>query len=168
MTLEIDMTNPAVRNLLGTDEPRIHKPGEAKRREMVQLAGDPEHGIHATTRLDTMKQEVLVTYKDFLLTFDVYVLPGEPIELHYICPRCRNKGRITAARKHIAFEPGESRPITLPDGKKTVTGGSLSIEPFECSWELPDAGEHKQGIRAGGITLCRLKLAVDNNVAKDA
>lgn len=169
MTLNIDMTNPAVRNLMGSDGSHIVDPGEQKKRqEMVQLAGDPEHGYTSTTRLDTMKQEVFVTYKDFLLTVDVYALPGQPLELVYVCPKCRKQGRITGDRKTIEFDPHASRVMPLPNGAKVHTGGALSVEPFQCSWEMPDAGEHKAGIRSGGITLCNLKIAIDNNVGKDA
>ncbi len=169
MTLSLDMTNPAVRGLLGADDSRLVTPeGEKQKREMVQLAGDPQRGYASTTRLDTMKQEVFVTYGDFLLTVDVYALPGQPIELVYVCPKCRHQGRITGDKKHVEFDPGASRTLALPNGARVPTGGDLSIEPFQCSWEMPDAGEHKPGIRAGGITLCNLKLAIDHNVAKDA
>lgn len=166
MTLNLNMTDPSVRTLLGADESDIAAP--RKKREMVQIAGDPERGFQSTTRLDTMKQEVFVTYKDFLLTVDVYALPGQPIELVYVCPKCRKQGRITADKKAIEFDPRDSRSMTLPNGAKVPTGGKLSVAPFQCSWEMPDAGEHKVGIRAGGITLCKLTIAIDNNVAKDA
>jgi hypothetical protein len=167
--LSIDMKNPAVRDLMGTNESGIVRPGE-KRRELVHLAGDPEgdRGISCTYRADTAKQEVIVVYKDFVMTVDVYALPGEPVELHIICPKCRNKSRITAARKKIDLEFGAGKPIRLPDGRMMQTVARLSVEPFQCSWEMPGAGEHKPGIRAGGLTLCQLKLAIDNNVAKDA
>lgn len=165
MTLNLNMSDPSVRALIGADESSLATPGK---REMVQIAGDPERGFTSTTRLDTMKQEVFVTYKDFLLTVDVYALPGQPIELVYVCPKCRKQGRITGDKKTIEFDPGASRVMTLPNGAKVPTGGQLSVAPFQCSWEMPDAGEHKAGIRAGGITLCKLTIAIDNNVAKDA
>ena len=47
-------------------------------------------------------------------------------------------------------------------------GGRLSVEPFECTWEMPDAGEHKPGYIGGGITLCKLKIGISNNIARDA
>lgn len=165
--LNLDMTNPSVRNLLGAEESGVVKPGD-NRREMVHLAGDADKGFVSTTRLDTMKQEVFVTYKDFLLTVDVYALPGQPIELVYVCPKCRHQGRITGDKKAIEFDARAGRPMALPNGATVPSGGELSVEPFQCSWEMPDAGEHKPGIRSGGITLCNLKLAIDHNVAKDA
>lgn len=168
MTLNLDMTDPNVRSLLEQDAPRIAKPGEAKKREMVQLAGDPQRGYVSTHRTDTLKKEVFVTYGDFLLTVDVYNLGDQPIELVYVCPKCRHQGRITGAQKAIDFDHADSRPMKLPNGAVVPTGGRLSVAPFQCSWEMPDAGEHKPGIRAGGITLCQLKIAIDNNVAKDA
>lgn len=183
--LNVDLTDPSVRRLLAPEEgspivdPR--DPSARSARPMVQLAGDAAdptgrmagRGLMSTHRLDTGKIEVLVAYRgkvgDYDLTVDVYTLPGQPIELHMICPKCRHKNRITAERKQVAFEEKDARPYTFVDGSSMpFNGGDLSVEPFQCGWEMPDAGEHKTGIRAGGITLCKLTLAIDHNVAKDA
>lgn len=179
MTVDIDMTNPSVRRLMGSDEGRIAMPG--KRREMVQLAGDaPDptgrtnlRGLASTTRLDTSKLEVFVAYRgrmgEFDLTVDIYAIPGEPLEMHLICPRCRHQLRVTSAMKKIEFELGEQRPYTFVDGSKMPTnGGRLSVEPFQCTWEMPEANAHTPGLRSHGLTLCNLKLVIDENVAKDA
>ncbi len=167
--LNVNLSDPSVRRLMGTDEGGL----SSRKREMVQLAGDEQRGIQSTRRLDTAKVEVLVAYRGraghFDMTVDVYALPGEPAELHIICPKCRHKSRITAARKHIEFDSNDTRPYTFVDGSQMPTnGGRLDVETFECSWEMPDAGEHKVGIRSGGITLCRMRMAIDHNVAKDA
>jgi hypothetical protein len=170
--LNIDMRDPSVRRLMtGGEESSIARPGQ-QRREMVQLAGDEQHGLMSTRRLDTQKIEVLVAYRgrvgDFDLTVDVYAIPGQHTELHIICPKCRHKSRITGERKKIEFEQNDTRPYTFVDGSRFPTnGGRLDVETFECGWEMPDAGEHKVGIRSGGITLCLMKMAIDHNVAKD-
>jgi hypothetical protein len=178
--LEIDMRNPSVRRMIdGEEHSSIMNP--QTRRPMVQLAGDApdptgmsrNRGMQSTHRLDADKIEVLVRYRgrvgDFDMTVDVYALPGTPPELHIICPKCRNKSRITAERKKIEFDANDTRPYTFVDGSRMPTnGGSLSVEPFECGWEMPDAGAHTPGIRAGGITLCRMRMAIDHSVAKDA
>ncbi len=179
--LEIDMRNPSVRRLIdGEEQSSLVRPGQ-KKRSMVQLAGDApdptgytkNRGMQSTHRLDVAKVEVLISYRgrvgDFDMTIDVYALPGQPAELHIICPKCRNKSRITAERKKIEFDANAARPYTFVDGSSYPTnGGRLDVEPFECGWEMPDAGQHKTGIRAGGITLCRMRMAIDNSVAKDA
>jgi len=168
--LNVNLQDPSVRRLMGTDESGNVVPG---RREMVQLAGDENRGMQSVRRLDTAKVEVLVAYRgrvgDFDLTVDVYALPGEPAELHIICPKCRHKSRITAERKKIEFDQHDIRPYTFVDGSRMPTnGGRLDVETFECGWEMPEAVEHKVGITQHGMTLCRMRMAIDHNVAKDA
>ena len=127
-------------------------------RELVHLAGDPDTGMSVTHRLNHAKREVIVTYKDFVLTVDIYQLPDEPLKVHLICPRCHHMLSVSAERKHIEFDPNAH-----PE-----QGGRLSIEPFECTWEIPEADKHTPGILAGGLSLCRWRAAIDKNVAKDA
>ncbi len=178
MTLEIDLKNPRVRELMGADDPRLVQPG-TKKREMVQLAGDQLdptgrtslRGLGSTTRLDGGKHETLVLFRgrsaDFVLTVDVYALPNEPLQVHYICPRCHKQGRITQDAKAIDWSPTENRVLELPDGQKTRTNGVLSVEPFQCTWEI-GSDPHTPGIRAGGLTLCGQKLVIDANIAREA
>ncbi len=167
--LNVNLADPSTRRLMGTDESGL----ATRKREMVQLAGDEQHGMQSIRRLDTAKVEVLVAYRgrvgDFDMTVDVYALPGEPIELHIICPKCRHKSRITAARKQIEFNQNDTRPYTFVDGSRMPTnGGRLDVSTFECGWEMPEAGEHKPGVETLGMTLCRMRMAIDHNVAKDA
>ena len=162
-SLSIDMADPSVQEMLGTED-RVVRPGRS-RRELVQLAGDaPDptgqssfRGAQSTHRLNAAKEEVEVVYKDFLLTVDVYRHEGAPIQVHLICPRCRHASRITGDRKAIDFDPT----------RNTQAGGLLSIEPFECTWELTD-DKHTPGLIGGGINLCKLRLGITNNVARDA
>lgn len=128
-------------------------------RELVHLAGDMDTGLRSTIKLGGGKQEVTVVYKDFVLTVDVFALPDEPLCVHLICPKCHHALRISSDRKAIEFDPNR-----LVNGSR----GDISVEPFECTWEMKDAGDHVQGLIAGGITLCRWKAAIDHNVARDA
>lgn len=158
MTINIDMADPAVQRLMGS-------------RDLVQLAGDaPDptgigpNGMASTYRLNRSAiANPIVEYHpgraDYaIITCDVYAHPGEPMFLHLICPRCRNPLRIGADRKHIELEIGAG-----PNAQ-----GRLSVEPFECTWEAPGAGKHVPGLIGGGVSLCRWRAAIDNNVAKDA
>lgn len=158
-SLSINLADRRVQELLGQED-RVVRPGSA-RRELVHLAGDADapdgRGLSSTHRADALKEEVRVTYKDFVLTVDVYRHPGEPAQVHLICPRCRHQLRVTADRKAIDFEPTDN----------VAAGGRLSIEPFECTWEMGN-DEHHQGALFAGTTLCRWKVGITNNIAKDA
>jgi len=179
--LNIDLRDPAIAQMLGTD-PRVVATG--KPREVVQLAGDapdPTHlssarGLQSTHNLIAGKQEVLVLYKDLVMTIDVYAVPGEPLKVHMICPRCHKLGTISGDRKAIDFEPLAANPaqsdiVAMGEVPPTVRAmsahGRISIEPFECAWEIGD-DRHVAGSHHTGVTLCRQKLAIDNNRAKDA
>jgi hypothetical protein len=154
----INLSDPGVQDLLGDAAPSRLASGRPGK-ELVQLAGDPDHGMTVSHHLDRGKREVLVAYKDLVLTVDIYEMAGEPLKVHLICPRCHHQLQVTSDRKKIEYDPRAGDP------KK---GGRLSIEPFECTWELPTAGKHVPGLLAGGMSLCKLKLAIDHNVAKDA
>ena len=135
-------------------------------------------GIGSRTRLDGNKIEVLVSYRgrhgQFDMTVDVYQLPESPIECVLICPKChggqRGAGsRISSERKRIEFDRDHGRPYTFVDGSQIVyNGGSLSIEPFECMFEFDSNERHVIGQRAGGANLCRMRMAIENSIAKDA
>ena len=126
-------------------------------RELVHLAGDPDTGLASTVRVDKAKFETKVSYthgpKDFVLTVDVYLVPGAPPEVHLICPKCQHQLRVPGDKKAIDFD---------------IATGKLSIEKFQCTWEMPDAGEHVPGLISGGMSLCKWTAAIDGNVAKDA
>lgn len=175
--LSIDLQDPAVRSMLGGDGHVT--PGGAKKRELVQIAGDAvdptgttsNRGLQSTIRLDGGKQETLVLFRgrhgDFVMTVDVYAMPGEATQIHFICPKCHKQGRITSDQKAIDWNPVEHRVLSMPDGQRARTGGILSVEPFGCTWEM-GAEAHTPGIRSGGLTLCGMKIAIDANVAREA
>jgi hypothetical protein len=143
----------------------------------MQLAGDPATGLGSSVRLTAGKHETVVVYKDMLLTVDVYLVAGEPPVAHIYCPRCRKNLRIsnkaiefdplasnpalaTIAEMSHALEPSEARALLA-----TAQFGKLSVERFECTWELGDE-KHVPGVVHTGVSLCRTKLWISNNVAK--
>lgn len=171
--MEIDITSPQVQRLL-----RVSRAGEAvtdtSRRKLVQVAGDMDTGVLASTRLDSGKAEVLVYYRarDLWMTVDVYAVPGEKPRLHFLCPRCENALQIPGHKKDIDWDPLAANPLlstilASPPAdwdredvaylRARGARGRLSVEPFQCTWELPNSHE-----------LCRWRAAFDKNVAKDA
>lgn len=115
-------------------------------------------GMSITTRLTgTAKGHPKVRYqgggRTFILTIDVYEFENEPTSLHLICPRCHNALRITADNKALEYDP--SRNETM--------GGRLDVDTFECTWELPEGRRQEFG-----IGLCRWRVGIANNVARDA
>ncbi len=179
--MTIDLGDPTIRAMLGVDQPHLG----GTRREVVRLAGDvpdptgvsPDHrGIQSTHFLTGGKQEVVVVYGDVLMTLDVYALPGEPVRVQMICPRCHKHSTITSDRKRIAWEPASENPMRgtilelargLPELLRVRDFGCISIEPFECTWELGE-DRHVAGGLHSGASLCRLKLVIDNNRAREA
>lgn len=172
--MEIDVTNPGVQKLL-----RWNADGGAghlapSKKKLVHVAGDADTGVLASTRLDANKLEVLVFYrsKDLWMTIDVYKMPGEPVKLHFLCPRCEQALQIPGHKKDIDFDASARNPLSMtilasppPDWdledvkflRAAGANGELSCEPFECTWELPNSHE-----------LCRWKAAFDKNICKDA
>ena len=176
--LQIDLTDPAVQRMLGGG-PDV---ATGKRRELVQLAGDiPDpaglsrhRGHQATTILSGGKEEVVVVYQGMFLTVDIYRVPGEPLRAHLFCPRCHKHATVPGDRKAIDWDPAATNPMRaeiLTSGRPELVyladRGRLSIEPFECPWEIGD-DPHVAGALHTGGSLCRLRIAIENNRAKDA
>lgn len=177
MATGIDLTDPNVRKLLGDRDERIATPASGKK-QIMQVAGDMDHGIASRIDLTNGKTEVMVFDPKGdvpLLTVDVYALPGEPLKVHLICPRCRNHLTIPGDRKAIEFAPNDRNPrspsiIALgipPHMQEMAKLGRLSVEPFECTWEL-DAGKKVGSSEFTGNNLCRWRAAIDNNTVKAA
>jgi uncharacterized protein YbaR (Trm112 family) len=176
---DINMADPAVRRLLGKDDAdRIVTPGEVEQPKMVQIAGDMDTGITSTTRLDLGKVEVVVAAKDHVLTVDVYAIPGEPLKVHLICPRCKHQLTIDQSKKAIDWDPLKPSPLprslvsSLPrELQINAVIGILSVATFQCTWELEDEMQDKHKdvhIVAASGSLCRFRAAIDRNVLKEA
>ena len=130
-------------------------------------------GAQSTTRLTGGKQEVVVVYKDMFLTVDVYQVPGEPMKVHLYCPRCHKHATVPGDRKAIDYDPTAPNPQRteiLASGRPELMDhadfGRLSIDTFECPWELGD-DKHVQGAVQVGTSLCRLRIAIDRNRVRD-
>jgi len=177
-SLHVDLSDPHVQQMLGASGPLA-----SGKREVVQLAGDApdptgltDHtGLQSTHSLTAGKQEVVVVFGDLLLTLDVYALPGEPMRVQIICPRCHKHSTIRGDRKKIEYEarslnPQARRIHLLASSVAELAAismfGRLSVEPFECAWELGDA-KHVPGALHTGASLCRLRLVIEDNRARE-
>lgn len=170
--LSINLSDPNVRQALGMGDA-----ARGQRKAVVQIAGDAPDptgqtaggGILQNVHLTMGKQEVVVVYRDMFLTVDVYAIPGEPIKIHVICPRCHKASQICGTNKKIEFEPSSLNPmmprILETQDRELVRVGShgrLSVETFECTWEL-GGDKHVAGAVHTGASLCRMRAAIENN-----
>ncbi len=167
-SFSVDLSDPRMQQILGPAAPTAGK------REVVQIAGDEPSGVLARMSLTAGKREVVVVFGDLFLTVDAYAVPGAPVVLHIICPRCRKHSTISGARKRIEFEPTAENPqrsAVVGAGSKELAElakfGRLSVEKFECAWEI-GGDKHVATAMHTGARLCRMKLAIDNNRAVEA
>lgn len=110
---------------------------------------------------------------ELVLEADVFDGP-DGLYIYLICPRCLARGhtnqlRIRKAVKAFTYDaaaivppfPGWSRDQfarTYPQG----VGGSLSVEPFRCTWE-----EEPTLRRDHGLARCDWSVAIERNVVRD-
>lgn len=158
---------------------------QAKEKELVHIGGDvPDptgqssraRGVQTTYDLERTKfGEPKVRYKDragveYLLTVDVYKYEGAPLEVILFCPMCSEKGamhalRMSQGKKEIFYDPDYNPMVPWGEGGRPIElGGRLSIEPFGCTHEL-DATK-KVGV-VSSANLCRWRVIIDNNIARD-
>lgn len=185
-TLHVNLADPRVQRMLGDRGADLAtgNPTRTPRREIVQIVGDaPDptgltswRGAQSTTRLNAGKEEVLVLYGDLIMTVDIYRVPDEPVLAHIFCPRCHKLSTIRGDQKVIAFDPGAVNPVLQdirrmgslsPEILSVMAVGRLSIEAFECTWEVGDDRHAVGGVHTGA-SLCRLRIAIDDNRAKEA
>lgn len=89
---------------------------------------------------------------DFLLTGDLYKA-GEHWMLQIYCPVCS-----TPEAPHMLTIKSERKKIEFDANK------GVSVEPFGCTWELPELVGSRREFGAG---LCRFRVAIENNRAYD-
>lgn len=134
---------------------------DANHEDLEHVIGDDPD---VSSRLGSMSLQqsmlgrVRVRYRDKVVFCEVYQHPGEPMQVHWMCPRCHGGGkghmsRITGDRKRIEYDPKA----------QTEDGGRLNVEAFGCTWER---GEDRR--MEFGLGLCGLRLVIDNSVARDA
>lgn len=178
--LSIDLTDPRVQRMLRSDHPV--DAGASGKRPVVQLAGDVpdpsaithQRGLMSHTSLCSDREEVVVVYRGIFLTVDIYRIAGEPMKAHLLCPRCRKHLTVSGDRKAIAYDamiPNPMRAAILATGApelvRLAATGRLSIEAFECPWETGDATHVRGGVHTGA-SLCRLRIAIEDNRVMDA
>jgi len=180
MTLNINLADPNVRRLMGENDSRVV--GAPAKRELVHLAGDApdpygtdKRGLSSTVSLSRSAiAHPYVFYGDKVLVLDAYKADGEALKLHITCPRCGNNSMISSDRKDIeldlnALPPADKlRELPPHEQQEAAQGGRISVSVFECSWELPNAGAHRPGAFTVGETLCRWRVGISKNIAKDA
>lgn len=142
----------------------------AKTEEIYHVAGDvPDptgtglRGEMSSVNLDSKVAEVQIRYKDTIIFGDVYRYAGVPLRVVIMCPQCRNALTITQDNKEIDYDLAAAPQI----------GGRISIEPFTCPFEAPDAGAHRHRSGDGaqiitGMSMCNWRVGVSNNIARDA
>lgn len=143
----------------------------APAKELYLVAGDQPDPMGGSVRgqagqmnlTQTALGHPFIRWRDFLLVADVYKIAGQPMYVHIICPRCLNALKIGEDHKAISYEPDRPPKIApfLANAAVVNYDGSLSVEAFECTWEL---GPERRNFGTG---LCRWRVAIDDNIAKD-
>ena len=184
MAHDIDLRDPAVARLMGK-ESGIVSPGHVAPRKMTTVAGDMDRGLMSTTRLDLGKHEVAVlvrprgseTMIESVDVVDVYAIPGEPLKVQIVCPRCHHQLTIDGDKKAIDWNP--TAPCPFPQTLRSelepahhylaAMPGVLSVETFQCTWELEDQMQDKgKDIHIiVGDSLCKFRGAIDKNVMRE-
>jgi hypothetical protein len=100
-----------------------------------------------------------------VITADVYKLPGEPMTVHLICPKCENALKVSQDNKAIEYNKDERSRVaealkTLGEGFED--DGTISIEKFECTWESDPSSK-----RDFGFARCGWKVEIDRNIARE-
>lgn len=137
-------------------------PSPSSDREIYQIAGDPPvpPELAGGAPSDVRAAPTGVAYvfyqspwaaDPFILTVDVYALPGQPVKVHLLCPKCRKALNIDQTMKAMEWQP--PRAEDLPPPGFTQPGGFLAVEAFQCTWELTDQKEF-------GGELCRWKVGI--------
>lgn len=165
----------------------------ARSKEVFQISGDHNevgrtHGISGPDFTNSTLCKPVVLWRDRLLTLDVYALPGQPMYVILYCPLCQMRDpdnkrnmslRIMEDNKKIDLDvnripkfPGistEELVAQLGLKSKDELKGTISIEPFGCTWE-ESADQNKGGsMIAGGLitSCCNWRVVIENNIARD-
>ena len=124
--------------------------------DVIHIKGDEDRGYATDTRLTkTALGRPTYRYGDRFVTCEVYRDPvTKLLGVHTICPRCQNTLWIREPNKRIDYDAATN---------------TLSIEPFECTWELGRGTDATRNDRIiSGVGLCRLRLGIQRNVARNA
>jgi hypothetical protein len=130
---------------------------DPSKEDIFQVAGDADHGISTTARLNrNAAGQPQVRYSgklgEFIMEVDVYIQDGQTMA-HLICPKCRNALWIRTPNKQVDYD---------------IANDLLSCERSQCTWEM-GRSDATEGDRIDyGLGLCRFTFAIDKNRAKDA
>lgn len=183
--VDVNLNDPAVQRLMGTGSQSVVMPGSSQAKVMTQVAGDEDQGFTSTKYLNRGKQEVgvivrprnSITMIAGVATIDVYALPGEPVKLHLICPKCKHTLTVDGNKKAIDWRPTEPGPHAralrevLPAEHRYLADnlGVLSVHQFQCTWETEDDKQDNQkevGI-ISGRHLCKFKGVIERNILRE-
>lgn len=115
---------------------------------------------------------------EFFLTLDLYQPEGAPPYLLMYCPLHSHDSdtsiRIARDNKRFEYEPdrkprfpGYREEELLAGLELPSLGGALSVEAFGCTWEA-DPSFRRAGRGIGGFSICPFRVAIDQNIARDA
>lgn len=152
----------------------FHVAGDAPDPEGGRARGvAPGYELSQSAQGHPMLLYKLSTGQEIVLEADVYDVADKYIYL--LCPLCLARGRknmlriregIKAFRYDRLIDPptfpgwsDEQMRHAFPRG----LGGTLSVEPFECTWE-----ESPELTRGGGFEKCGWRVSIEKNVVKDA
>lgn len=131
---------------------------DPEKEELFHISGDEDHGIAYDANLTKTafaKPQIRYDgkYGRMVMTADVYRAGNGKFAVHIICPSCRHALWIKPEVKAIEFDKEKG----------------LSVETFECTWEKGRGTDETAADRIEfGVGLCRAKLAIDKNTARDA
>ena len=143
----------------------MNEPYDPKKHDIVELPNNfatATSGMGGYNLQKNADAQIWVSHpkSGMAVEVDVYLMPGEDheIQVHILCPSCRNSSMISSKRKNIEYTPAQ--------GKRPAV---LSVEPFECAWEKGRGTDATAADRMQfGVGLCRARFAIDRNVFKEA
>ena len=134
------------------------KPFDPEREELYHIAGnvpDPSGGsdrLGAQSSMDMTAGALahpMIRWRDRVIEGDLYDMGGKLV-LHILCPRCS-----TPEAPHALWVREREKAMEWDPGR------GLSVEAFECTWELPG------GRKEFGVGMCRWRVAIERNVARE-
>ena len=143
MAVTFDPSRETLEHLVG-DDPSLHT--------------GPTQSVRDLDMSRNALGKARVRYRDMMIFVEVYQHPGEPIQIHWMCPRC---GLLNA--KRMSSIRGDRKRIDFDARRNVEDGGRLDVETFVCPWELESDGRRMEF----GLGMCGLRLVIDNNIARE-
>ena len=125
------------------------------------ISGDFQHGLNVTHDLTgNADGKIQMRYagrfvppgmSHLLIDCEIYVA-GNHIMVHTLCPKCRQGLKIESTNKQMLFDKEK---------------GTLEIEEFQCTWEMPEKefGSDRQEF---GFGMCSFRMSYEKgNIIKE-